>query len=129
MRLIVSNLLLLGVLFTGGCLPSQQPPAKADLRATDTPARVPAIVDAAGTEDEATLPELVHALSDKDPAIRLFAIRSLKERTGRTLGYRYYGTTQQRGEAVRKWYTWLLDQGLVSEPIISGYDALPTNHD
>jgi hypothetical protein len=130
MRLVMTNILLLAaVLFTVGCLPSQQPPAKADLRANDSPARIPAIVDAAGTDDEATLPELVHALTDKDPAIRLFAIRSLKERTGQTLDYRYYEGPDKRQAAIDRWYAWLADQGLASEPILSGYDAMPTNED
>lgn len=109
MRILVGNILLLGVLFTAGCLPSEQAPAKADLRATDTPSRVPAIVGAAEEQAQTPLSELVHALSDKDPAIRLFAIRSLNERTGQTLDYRYYESAEKRQAAVDRWHLWLAD--------------------
>jgi hypothetical protein len=128
MRLVIPNLLLLSLLVTAGCLPSEQHPAKGDLRASDTPARVPAIVNAAETDDDATLADLVHALSDKDPAIRLFAIRSLHERTGQTLDYRYYEAAEQRQAAIDRWHDWLADQG-ISEPVLKGYDAMPTTED
>lgn len=107
MRLLCVNILLLSLLALTGCLPSEQDPAKADLHAPDTLARVPAIVDAADTDDAATLAELVHALSDKDPAIRLFAIRSLKEQTGQTLDYRYYEAADKRQDAIDRWHDWL----------------------
>ena len=117
MRLVIPNIPLIVVaLLTAGCLPSQQPPAKADLRANDTPARVPAIVHAAGDDDEATLPELVHALADKDPAVRLFAIRSLNERTGQTLDYRYYEAAEKRQAAIDRWHAWLQEH-LAPSPI------------
>lgn len=108
MRLIAIHILLLGpVLASSGCLPSQQSPTKADLRASDTPSRVPAIVNAAESDDDATLAELVYALSDSDPAVRLFTIRSLADRTGETMGYRYYESVQKRQPAIDRWYDWL----------------------
>lgn len=86
----------------------KQSPAVANLRATDTPARVPAIVRAADDSgDSAELAELVHALSDKDPAVRLFAIQSLQERTGQTMGYRYYEAYDKRQPATERWHAWL----------------------
>ncbi len=93
-----------------GCLPSQQAPAKADLRATDTAGRVPALVDAAGQDDARTLAELVRALSDEDPAVRLFAIQALDRRTGQTLGYRYYESADHRQAAAERWHRWLDEQ-------------------
>lgn len=107
MRLVVGNILVLAVLATAGCLPSEQEPAKADFRANDTPSRVPAIVGASDTDDEDALLELIHALSDKDAAVRLFAIRSLEERTGETRGYRYYEQPEQRQAAIDRWHEWL----------------------
>jgi len=89
-----------------GCSPKQTP-AKADLRATDTAGRVPALVDAAGRDDDRTLSELVHALSDDDAAVRLFAIQALSRRTGQTLGYRYYGSADDRRAAIARWRDWL----------------------
>lgn len=102
-------LLLVGLVGLTGCLPSQQGPNKADLRANDTPSRVPAIVNAAQTDDEQTLTELVHALSDKDSAVRLFAIRALQERTGQTFGYRYYESPEKRQAATTQWHAYLKD--------------------
>ena len=110
MRLVVGNILVLVVLSTAGCLPSEQEPVKADFRANDTPTKVPAIVNAAETDNEDALRELIHALSDKDPAVRLFAIRSLEERTSQTFGYRYYEGPEQRQAATNRWHAWLKDQ-------------------
>lgn len=107
MRLLVGNILLLGMLVTAGCLPSQQSPAKADFRATDTPSKVPAIVGAADTDDQAHLGELIHALADDDAAVRLFAIQSLQERTGQTLEFRYYESSDKRQAAIDRWHEWL----------------------
>ena len=116
MRLVVGNILVLVVLSTAGCLPSEQEPAKANFRANDTPAKVPAIVNAAESDDEDDLRELIHALSDKDPAVRLFAIRSLEERTGQTFEYRYYEQPEQRQAAINRWHAWLAwldEQGIM----------------
>jgi len=107
---VIGTTLLLVVLLTAGCLPSQQPPAKAGFHAPDTAGRVPAIVNAADNNDQQALPELIHALSDEDAAVRLFAIRSLEQRTGQTLGYRYYDTPGQRQEATTRWHAWLQEQ-------------------
>ncbi|MEM6260334.1 MAG: hypothetical protein AAGI37_18820 [Planctomycetota bacterium] len=122
MRPVIAHILTLMALATAGCLPSEQPPARADLDATDTPARVPAIVSAAESDDEAELARLVQALSDKDPAIRLFAIRSLEERTGQTLGYRYYDVPDKRQTATNRWHAWLKDK---TAPAL----ARPTNEE
>lgn len=100
---ILLTALMLGV---AGCAP-KQPPTRADLRATNTPARVPALVNAADQDDERSLGELVHALSDDDPAVRLFAIQALNRRTGQTLGYRYYESADRRRVATRRWEDWL----------------------
>lgn len=94
------------VLAVIGCSPKQAP-AKADLNATDTAGRVPALVAAAGQDDAATLAELVRALMDEDPAVRLFAIQGLNQRTGQTLGYRYYDAVDQRRAAAERWHDWL----------------------
>jgi hypothetical protein len=120
-------LILIGLLLTAGCLPSQQPPNKADLRANDSPTRIPALVGAAETDDEASLAELVYALSDKDSAVRLFAIRSLADRTGETMGYRYYASLQQRQDAIDRWHDWLKSRSI--EPIDPAEPSLDTTSD
>ena len=105
-----------------GCSPKQAP-ARADFWATDTAGRVPALVDAAGQNDDATLAELVHALSDEDPAVRLFAIQALNQRTGQTLGYRYYDSAERRRDATRQWHAWLSRQDDPNAPATA--DANP----
>lgn len=126
-RLTDLPLAALGVALTGcltggltGCLPSQQAPAQADLRATDTGSRVPAIVRAAEGEDVETARELMRALMDDDPAVRLFAIQSLHTRYGQTLGYRYYDQEAQRSLAVARWRAWLADH---IDPALAEPDA------
>lgn len=109
MRRVMGNLLMLGLLVSTGCLPSQQPPASASFRASDTPSKVPAIVGAADNKDADTLSELVHALSHKDPAVRLFAAQSLRERTGMNFGYRYYASVDERRQAIDRWRTGLAE--------------------
>ena len=110
MKRVLATILLLGVIPLAGCLPSSQPPAKTGFHAPDTVGRVPALVNAAESDDENALPELVRALSDEDAAVRLFAIRSLEQRTGQTLGYRYYDTDERRQDATARWHAWLQEQ-------------------
>jgi len=92
-----------------GCSP-RQAPAKADLHATDTAGRVPALVDASAQSDADTLAELVRSLNDEDPAVRMFAARSLQERTGQSLGYRYYDPQEKRSASIARWQAWLDEQ-------------------
>jgi len=116
MRLVIEQLLLINLLLlAAGCSPTQTP-AKADFRATDTVSKVPAIVNASESDDDASLPQLIHALSDKDPAVRLFAIQSLQERTGQTMDYRYYESPEKRQAATDRWHNWLADT-LAPSPI------------
>lgn len=108
-RSIVLTLGFVGPLSLGGCLPSNQAPVKADLRATDTGRRVPALVKAADDDDLDVTRELLRALMDDDAAVRLFAIQSLNTRYGQTLGYRYYDDEDRRSQAVQHWQGWLAE--------------------
>lgn len=98
--------LLLGFWLVAGCAQSK---IAGDGRAADAPDRIPALVrqadpgNAPGTEG---LSVLIHALDDDDPAVRLFAVQALRERTGRSFGYRYYDSADQRRGAVRRWRDW-----------------------
>ncbi len=117
-------LLLIVVLLTIGCAPKQSA-VRADLRATDTAGRVPALFDAADQQDPQTLAELVHALMDEDPAVRLFAIQALQERTGQTLGYHYYDPAEPRRAATQRWHLWLDQQSGQSSPATAEVDTQP----
>lgn len=87
-----------------GC---QQQPVSGDLGAEEAPRRIPALVGAANSTDDAELAAMVHALMDDDPAVRLFAIQALHDRTGQTLGYKYYAPAEERSAAAQRWREWL----------------------
>ncbi len=84
----------------GGCT---APPVEPDIRASDTPAKIPAIMHAAYTGDQDKVPELVAALDSEDPAVRLFAFEALVRMTGHRFDYVWYATREQRQPALAKW--------------------------
>ena len=81
----------------------------------DSPApskRLDAIVDASTLEDDESLVKLVEKLRSFDPAERMFAIRSLEIRTGKTLGYDHASPDWERIEAFGRWIEYLDEQGI-----------------
>ena len=72
--------------------------------------RIAACISAGQQRDESVLPLLVDRLEDSDADVRLFAIGALKKITGKDLGYRYYASSSERSEVVRKWRKWLTDR-------------------
>ena len=60
---------------------------------------------------EAIVP-LVKRLYDEDPAIRLSAIKALKNITGEDMGYRSYEPEVDRIAAIKRWETWMIKEGL-----------------
>jgi hypothetical protein len=50
---------------------------------------------------------LVAQLDSDDPAVRFYAITSLKDLTGKTFGYVYYRDDDDRKPAVEKWKKWV----------------------
>ena len=65
---------------------------------------------AAGLDDQVSeavaLPALIDRLEDPDAVVRLSAKEALRQRTGRTLGYKAWGTPEERAEAVGRWRAW-----------------------
>lgn len=83
-----------------------------DGRAADAPDRIPALVrqaDPRHADGQDGIDTLIHALDDDDPAVRLFAVQALRERTGQHFGYRYYDSAERRRPAIRRWRGWLND--------------------
>jgi len=81
----------------------------------DSPApskRLDAIVDASTLEDDESLVKLVEKLRSFDPAERMFAIRSLEIRTGKTMGYDHASPDWERIEAFGRWIEYLDEQGI-----------------
>lgn len=90
----------------GGCSQSK---VAGDAGAQDAPDRIPALVrqaDPRQAPGNKGLGELVRALDDDDAAVRLFAVQALRERSGRSFGYRYYDSREARRPAVRAWRDW-----------------------
>lgn len=102
---LLTSALLLSL--AAGCT---QDPIRPDARAADPQSRIPALVGSARASDPDSLDQLIYALGDDDAAVRLFAIQSLKDRTGQDLGYRYYDPPEQRAQAQRRWRQWLNEQ-------------------
>lgn len=94
-------------LIGGGCVPSET----VRIGATDPAADIPAMQDAARAHDLAAVPALVDQLDSDDPAIRFYAIQSLRELTGNTFDYRYYDDAERRRPAVARWRRWLRERG------------------
>ena len=76
----------------------------------DLTAKIPAIEYAARVHDRSAIPQLVKDLENDDPAVRFYAIRGLRALTGRTLGYRYYDSEDDRHAEVLRWKQWLAEQ-------------------
>jgi HEAT repeat protein len=98
--------LIAAVLISPGCF-SPEPPS---LTSNDPDRLIPAMKQAADTGDRSAIPYLVKQLDSDDPAVRLYAIDSLKRLTGETRGYRYYDDTVERRPAVARWQQWLATQ-------------------
>jgi len=76
------------------------------LQSEDHQVRIQAVVEAGRTGDRGAVPYLVELLGDA-PAVRLFAIESLRRITGRDFGYRSYADEASRREAIGRWRRWL----------------------
>ena len=77
--------------------------------------RIAAIHDAGQSGDRELLPLLVERLSDANDEARLFAFIALRKRTGKTFGYRYYDSREDRQEAIERWREYLRKNGLHDE--------------
>jgi hypothetical protein len=53
--------------------------------------------------DVESVPELIALLGDTDPAVRMYAIMALRDLTGQTCGYKFYGSQAERAAAIRRW--------------------------
>ncbi len=98
-----------------GCIPESKP-------GFDSPApskRLDAIVDASSLEDDESLVKLVEKLRSYDPAERMFAIRSLEIRTGKTLGYDHASPDWERIEAFGRWIEYLDEQGIETVGLVN----------
>ncbi len=56
----------------------------------------------------------IELLADEDPAVRFYAICSLKELTGTDNGFHYQHSSDSRRAAIRKWQIWLSERETIS---------------
>jgi hypothetical protein len=73
----------------------------------DPAGRIPAMKLAAERSDRQVLDRLVDDLDSDDPAIRFYAIESLRRISGQTLGYRYFDDERGRAPAIARWRDFL----------------------
>lgn len=71
--------------------------------------RARAVVKLAEAGDVSAVHRLVELLDDDDAAVRMYAILALQRLTGQSYGYAYYGSQQQRSEAIQRWRAALRD--------------------
>jgi hypothetical protein len=97
----------------GGC---SEPTGPRTVASEELTVKIPAIKEAGRTKDLAAAPQLVRDLDSDDAAVRLFAIKGLREMSGEEFGYVYYADVEQRRPAVQKWRDWLGQQGAATRP-------------
>ena len=105
-RFVVSMGLLSAAACLAGCGPSGKGlyPMFQD---EDPSVRLQAILRAGDGKDPKVLPYLIDRLTDSESEVRFFAAVALKRLTGKEMGYKSYGPSGRRAEAVRRWRDWL----------------------
>ncbi len=71
--------------------------------------KIQTMVIATQKHDKNAIPKLVNQLEDPDPSVRMFAIRCLKQITGKTMGYKHYHPIEKRTPCVNKWIQYVKD--------------------
>lgn len=111
--------LLLGSLVLGGCRSGTKRPGLEDLKDPLPVRRIRAIKWAGQSMQTRAVPDLVDNLDHDDPAVRFYAIASLRQITAQTYGYDYKADSGSRREAIARW------RRAISEP----GDSLPERSD
>lgn len=70
---------------------------------------------AAEKNDQRALLPLVRRLYDEDPATRFCANQALMDITGEDMDFHNYEPPHKRAEAIRRWWSWLRQQGLIEQ--------------
>lgn len=91
------------VLVLAGC---SDPGSVVSFDSNDPAARFRATQRAAREKDQDSIKPLIQRLESDDPAERVFAIHTLEQLTGQTLGYDHAAPRQERAEAIRRWADW-----------------------
>jgi hypothetical protein len=101
----IPTLVLAAALLAGGLLSCRASTEKvrSELVSGTPVQQVSAAVTVAKRGDVQSIPELIALLDDNDPAVRMYAIMALRDLTGQTYGYKFYGSQEERAAAVQRW--------------------------
>lgn len=105
-KALVATLITAPVIFTS-CQRKAALDIYKDLGSSDPTKRIKAIIAIAKEKDIKAVPLLVNRLEDEDENVRIAAIETLKELTGKDLGYRALDPLYKRAEAVKRWQEFL----------------------
>ncbi len=81
-----------------------------DIHDEDPLNKIPGMKMAAREKDRSAIPQLVADLDSDDPAVRFYAIESLKRITGQTFDYEFFADEIRRKPALDRWRKWLTEQ-------------------
>src|SRR6184192_3752181 len=95
------------ILAIGGC---SAPRGPIEVTNPDPSGKIPAMKKAVREHDMKVVRQLIRDLDSDDPAVRLFAIHTLHQLTGKREGYDYFADDLQRQPAIKRWHEWLAQQ-------------------
>ena len=103
--IILTTGLAVGLASAAGC---QAPRGPVSIDSHDTDLEVLAMKRDVRAHDEVDEPKMVADLDDFDPAVRFYAIQSLRRLTGDDFGYKFYlDDPAERAPAVARWRAWV----------------------
>jgi hypothetical protein len=92
------------------CIGCQAPRGPVSINSDDPDLKILAMKQDVNRKDARDVPTMVDDLESDDPAIRFYAIQSLRRLTGDDFGYRFYEDDDQRAPALAQWQAWLMHQ-------------------
>lgn len=73
--------------------------------------RAQAVMDVAEQNEWSDIPRVIERLEDDDETVRLMAVGTLREMTGREFGYKAYAPEHERRKSAERWRNWWEAEG------------------
>ena len=89
-----------------GCTGGGKPPIEERLASGDPKDRASAAYDLAKEPAPEADVRLIHLLADEDEAVRFFAAKALKDRTGERFDFQSEAALAERAASIRQWIAW-----------------------
>ncbi len=99
------------------CATPERTVGLAELEDSDPAVRIRAIKWVGDNKISAAVPLLVDRLAEQDKSVRFFAIKALRDITGKDHGYDYRADDASRARAVARWRQAIGKQSLESQPV------------